>query len=104
MISDTDRQAWLPPPSQEWQDAHRGNGANSRELLASGPAESEASIPRRVYVVPGYLPRGVITELIGPSSSGKSMLAVTWAVALALGRAIGGFKAGAPDARRGVQR
>jgi RecA-family ATPase len=103
-MTQDDRDDWLPPPSQSWQDAHgwqdgkpppNGNGQDQdadRELLIGEPAESEASIASRVYVVPGCLPRGVITELIGPSSAGKSQLTVMWAVALALGREIGGFK------------
>lgn len=43
-------------------------------------------------MVPGYVPRGVVTELIGPSSAGKSQFTVLWGVALALGREIGDFR------------
>lgn len=69
-----------------------GNGALHAELLFGEPADSEADIPRRRYVVPRYLPRGVVTLLIGPSSAGKSQMSLSWSVALALGHEYGGFK------------
>jgi hypothetical protein len=106
-----DRRGWLPPPPPDYQEAHGkppggGNGhdkdadgghyASSPALLIGEAAEDETSIPRRVYVVPGYIPRGVVLELIGPASAGKSQLLIAWGVALALGRPLGGFKSERP--------
>jgi RecA-family ATPase len=61
------------------------------ELLIGEAADDEKDIPRRVYVVPGYIQRGVVTEVIGPGGHGKSALFLAWAVALALGLPFGGF-------------
>ena len=100
-IMSQDRSSWMPPPSQDWQDAHGWkdgkpppNGkdhAGFVELAVGFPAENEADIPQRAYVVPGYIPRGVVTELIGPGSAGKSQLTIAWGVATALGRRFGSF-------------
>jgi hypothetical protein len=62
------------------------------ELTIGEAATSEADIPRRVYVVPGYIQRGVVTEVVGPGGHGKSQLFLAWAVALALGVPFGGFE------------
>lgn len=56
---------------------------------------SEAEIPPRRWIVPGYLLRGSVTVLSGPGSAGKSMLTVLWVLALALGRRVGRFAASA---------
>lgn len=61
------------------------------ELLCRSPAAQETSIPRRIYIVPGHIQRGVITEIVGPGGHGKSLLFLTWAVALALGITFGQF-------------
>jgi hypothetical protein len=52
---------------------------------------SEAAMPQRPWIVPGYLMRGSVTVLAGPGSAGKSSLMVGWAVAMALGQALGHF-------------
>lgn len=67
-------------------------GEAGSELLVGEPADQETDIPRRVYVVPGYIQRGVVTEVVGPAGHGKSQLFLAWAVALALGVPFGGFK------------
>jgi hypothetical protein len=58
-------------------------------LDASGWAE--ASIPCRPWLVPRYLLRGSVSLLIGPPGVSKSLLALTWCSALALGFAHGDF-------------
>ena len=45
----------------------------------------EAAIPRRPWIVPRYLLRGSISLLIGAPGAAKSLLALTWGIALALG-------------------
>jgi len=65
--------------------------AEVRELLIGEPADNEADIPRRVYVVPSYIQRGVVTEVVGLGGHGKSQLFLAWAVALALVFPFGGF-------------
>jgi hypothetical protein len=67
-----------------------------RELRIGEAAGSETSIPPRVYIVPGYIQRGVVTELVGPGGHGKSQLFLAWAVALALGVPFGGFEPPGP--------
>ena len=62
------------------------------ELLFRVPTPRERSIPRRIYIVPGYIQRGVVTEIVGPGGHGKSLLFLTWAVALALGIPFGDFR------------
>jgi AAA domain len=65
--------------------------AGELELLIGEPADREEDIPRRNYVVSGYIQRGVLTEIVGPGGHGKSQLLLAWAVALALGLSFGGF-------------
>lgn len=45
----------------------------------------EAAIPRRAWLVPRYLLRGSVSLLIGAPGVAKSLLALTWALTLALG-------------------
>src|SRR4051794_1578993 len=68
------------------------NSSELPQLLIEEPAENECDIPCRQYVVPGYLQRGVLIELVGPGGAGKGQLATAWAVAVALGRQFGNFK------------
>jgi RecA/RadA recombinase len=74
------------------------NGSGDRadtpdaELLFRAPTVRETDIPRRVYIVPGYIQRGVVTEIVGPGGHGKSLLFLAWAVALALGVHFGSFR------------
>lgn len=56
----------------------------------------EASIPRRPWVVPGFLLRGAVTVMSGPGSAGKSMLVVAQSMAIALGRPFGRFRPHSP--------
>lgn len=61
------------------------------ELEVADPALIEADILPRVYIVPKYIQRGVVTQIVGPGGVGKSQLFITWAVALALGEPVGDF-------------
>lgn len=54
-------------------------------------AWSESDIPKRPWVVPGFLMRGSLTVVSGPGSAGKSSLMVAWGVSLALGMPFGRF-------------
>jgi len=100
---------WMPPPGDEWQknrrseqmneepngkaeDAGGGDSKAKPELLTAEPADREADIPRRVYVVPGYIQRGVVTEVAGPGGGGKGQLFLAWAVTIALGLSFGKFQ------------
>jgi RecA-family ATPase len=53
--------------------------------------DEERLIPELPYVVRPYLPRGVVTGLVGPGGAGKSLLLLMWAVAIALGIAFDDF-------------
>lgn len=54
-------------------------------------AWDEAAIPRRAWVVPGYLLRRAVTVLSGPGSAGKSMLTVAQCISIATGSHFGRF-------------
>ena len=45
---------------------------------------SEADIPARSWIAPGYLLRGTVTLVVGPGGVSKSTLMIAYAVALAL--------------------
>jgi len=57
---------------------------------------SEADIPRREWVAPGYALRGAVTVLSGAGGVSKSTIAAAWGAALALGKPLGSFKPTAP--------
>ncbi len=82
------RAGWLgeppdpsPVPASFWLDAGHWD---------------EAALPCRPWITPRYLLRGSVSLLIGPPGVSKSLLALTWCSALALGVAHGDF---APLAR-----
>lgn len=60
-------------------------------LIIDEDSWDEAAIPRRAWVVPGFLLRGAVTVMSGPGSAGKSMLVVAQSMAIALGRPFGRF-------------
>lgn len=64
----------------------------AQALRVDVEAWDEAQIPRRAWVVPGFLMRGAVTVLSGPGSAGKSMLVVAQSMAIALGRPFGRFR------------
>lgn len=66
--------------------------AHSPGLMFDEPAEREEDIPPREYIVPDFLQRGTLIELVGPGGVGKGQLLSAWAVALALGRPFGCFR------------
>ena len=51
---------------------------------ASSARWDPTSIPRRPWIAPGYIMRGVITVVVGTGGVSKSTLMLGWAVALAL--------------------
>lgn len=59
-------------------------------------AWTEADLPKRPWVAPGYALRGAVTLLTGPPSAMKSSLMLAWACALALGRDFGRFRPAEP--------
>lgn len=83
-------------------------GGPQGEIFPRGPAVwiddggwSEAELPRRPWIVPGYLMRGAVTVLAGPPGAGKSLIALAWLVAIGLGRRFGRFRpAGCEDGER----
>lgn len=79
-------------PWGAWDQAVRRRAeAPAAGAWISREAWSEAEIPRRPWVVPRYLMRGAVSVLAGPGGGGKSMIAMAWSVALALGRPFGRF-------------
>src|SRR6185312_8795135 len=71
---------------------HRRGDAGAADLWVDDAAWSEAELPRREWVVPGYALRGAVTVVVGPPSAMKSSLMLAWACALALGRDHGRFR------------
>lgn len=59
----------------------------------------EKDIPKRPWIVPGYLLRGCVTIVGGPGGAGKSSLMIGWCASLALGRQFNHF---CPPASRKV--
>ena len=97
----TDRADWLgaePVPEPEGLPREPAAPAAAEPAPIWCDAESwlEADIPRRPWIAPGYLMRGTVTLLCGPPSAAKSLLALTWATAAALGVAHGDFRPVAP--------
>jgi hypothetical protein len=86
-----DPDAWLSKRLPKQREAEPTEAIQG-ELLVAEPADTEDAIPPRDYVVPGHIQRGVVTELIGPGSAGKSQLCIAWVVALALGHEFGDFR------------
>lgn len=69
---------------------HNGEDG-SGPLWVDDDAWVEGELPARPWVVPGFLMRGAVTVLSGPPGVMKSMLSLSWACSLALGRPFGGF-------------
>lgn len=86
-----------PPPDDPFDDpAYQAalgadtatNTSSKQELLRSvTDVWNPAMIALRNWVARGYLMRGAVTVISGPSSAGKSSLMVAWAASLALGSA-----------------
>jgi hypothetical protein len=51
----------------------------------SSRAWKEADIPRRPWIVPGYIMRGSVTVIAGAGSAGKSSLLKAWGIAMTQG-------------------
>jgi RecA-family ATPase len=64
---------------------------NTNTLWCDTGDWTEADIPKRPWVAPGFLLRGSVTLLAGPPSAMKSSIVLAWACALALNRAFGRF-------------
>lgn len=73
-------------------DGQRSFLPGNRALRVDTEVWDEANIPRRPWVVPGFLMRGAVTVLSGPGSAGKSMLVVAQSMAIALGKPFGRFR------------
>jgi len=67
-------------------------GSLWQDLAAWNPRD----IPKRPWIVPGYLMRGSVTVLSGQGAGGKSSLVVAWTIALATGEALGAFRPSEP--------
>jgi hypothetical protein len=55
-----------------------------------------SEIPKRPWVVEGYLLRGAVSVLSGQGAGGKSSLVVAWSLAGAMGKKLGGFSPPSP--------
>ena len=64
---------------------------NTNTLWCDTGDWTEADIPKRPWVAPGFLLRGSVALLAGPPSAMKSSIVLAWACALALNRAFGRF-------------
>jgi hypothetical protein len=64
----------------------------SAPLWIDAGAWNEADIPKRPWIVQGYLLRNAVTVLSGPPSAFKSSLMLGWACAIVLNREYGRFK------------
>lgn len=85
-----------PPPWTRGEVvALPGAAPVSSRLWIDAAPWSEIDLPRRPWIVRGYLIRGSVTLLAGAGSAGKSMLLLGWSCALALGRTWGAFNAAA---------
>jgi len=76
-----------PAPEQPEQPEEE-----STALWIDADEWDEAAIPTRPWVAPGYALRGAVTMLGGPPGVMKSLLSLTWATAVALGKQHGRFK------------
>ncbi|KAL2051026.1 hypothetical protein ABVK25_008772 [Lepraria finkii] len=65
-------------------------------LWLSSETWTEADIPARPWIAPGYFLRGCITVVSGAGSAGKSSLVVAWTACLALGLSFHRMRAPAP--------
>jgi AAA domain/Toprim domain len=65
-------------------------------LWVDGDAWSEADLPRRPWIAPGYALRGAVTVMAGPPSAMKSSMTLAWAVSIALHKPHGDFRPTAP--------
>ena len=68
-----------PPPTSEYPDAAPPPSTKA-VLWASTASWVEADIPKRPWVVQGYLMRGSVTIMSGAGSAGKSTIVKAWAV------------------------
>lgn len=65
-------------------------------LWQSAGGWAEADIPKRPWIVPGYIMRGSVTVLAGAGSAGKSSLVKGWMIAAAFGLTYGRFRIPVP--------
>jgi hypothetical protein len=67
--------------------AARANGADPEPLRIIDPRLwQDQPMPERRWVVPWWIPHGVVTSLYGPGSIGKSLVALQLITAAALGQ------------------
>jgi AAA domain len=96
--SSTERQGWVPAPSEEYQQSHPGwnrqTGAEGTELPGDKPAPQHAAlqlidpttlhglpVPPRRWLVPDWIPMARVTGLYGAGGEGKTLLAQMLATA-----------------------
>lgn len=65
-------------------------------LWQSSGGWSEADIPRRPWIIPGYAMRGSVSVVAGPGSAGKSSIVKAWMLAAVFGLTFSRFRAEAP--------
>jgi hypothetical protein len=77
---------WGATPDEETEGRQGDLLGTVAPIWTNAKAWSEADIPPRPWIAPGYLIRGAVTVLSGPGSAGKSSLVVGWSIALALAK------------------
>ncbi|MDE2582749.1 MAG: AAA family ATPase [Rhodospirillales bacterium] len=92
----TDRRAWVPPPSEEYQAKHpdwntRPRGTRHGKLLVLSIADLETAPPRG-YLLKGIMSPAELSLWVGPPKCGKSFLLLYIAYRLSLGLPVFGLR------------
>jgi hypothetical protein len=91
-----DRAAPVAQATQAAQEATTEDGKPRPALWQDVGQFSPTEIPKRPWLVQGYLLRGAVTVLSGQGAGGKSSMTVGWTLAGAQGKPFGGFR---PEAK-----
>jgi len=96
----------IDPPPPDGEDTYgnvvslTGKPVETKErapaIWQSEGGWAEADIPRRPWIVPGYIMRGSVTVIAGAGSAGKSSLVKGWMVAAVFGLSFNRFRVTEP--------
>ena len=87
-----DRAAPVAQATQAAQEATTEDGKPRPALWQDVGQFTPNDIPKRPWLVQGYLLRGAVTVLSGQGAGGKSSMTVGWTLAGAQGKPFGGFR------------